>query len=260
VRHFLSTCVADFVSSNQKTTSTAILISTAGALALAVCGTTVPRASNLQCFATLWQFKPLCMSSVYISILFQSCKALFATPCIIGANTQHSLPRVRHLGNNIYFGNCYCYVQPSKINTAKCKGMNLKCYHRHYLLQGTKLQFNFTRTLSTDCTRTTALHTSSRGSRALCNLVHCCSEFVWTFLLNMGSERHWLDSWWPSLITVMLCGSSLNVLVWSSFTWHCYSVVRHFENSWLLSQDGCRRCWTGLQEIARLSFVQLLTP
>jgi len=32
------------------------------------------------CFATFWQFKTLCMSSVYISISFQSCKALFETP------------------------------------------------------------------------------------------------------------------------------------------------------------------------------------
>jgi hypothetical protein len=37
---------------------------TAGALAVAVLGTTVPRAWNSVCFATIWQFKTLCMSSV----------------------------------------------------------------------------------------------------------------------------------------------------------------------------------------------------
>jgi hypothetical protein len=41
---------------------------------------TVLLTSNLQCFATLWQFKTLCLSSVYICILFQSSKAPFETP------------------------------------------------------------------------------------------------------------------------------------------------------------------------------------
>jgi hypothetical protein len=61
----------------------AILISTVEALAVAVLGTTVPCTSNLQCKATLLQFKTLCMSSVQICILFQSCKALFVTPYIL---------------------------------------------------------------------------------------------------------------------------------------------------------------------------------
>jgi hypothetical protein len=63
-----------FVSSNQNTqrarsapAKVVILISTAGVLAVAVLGPTVPRASNLQCFARLRQFKTLCIY-IYLCI------------------------------------------------------------------------------------------------------------------------------------------------------------------------------------------------
>jgi hypothetical protein len=40
------------------------------------------RRQNSAWFATLWEFKTLYMSPEYICIRFQSCKALFETPCI----------------------------------------------------------------------------------------------------------------------------------------------------------------------------------
>jgi hypothetical protein len=70
VRNFPWTCVADLIYSFQNTqracsapVQVAIFISIAGLRALAALGDTVPRASNLQCFGTLCQFKTLYMSS-----------------------------------------------------------------------------------------------------------------------------------------------------------------------------------------------------